>query len=90
MKVGEIDHLIAFGLAGFLVGEASLAALRLNTSLYLGGGLWWPISLHLARLAVVAGALVWMVLQGPGPLISGAAGLVLARPIAMRVFGRVT
>lgn len=90
MTVGEIDHLIAFGLAGFLIGGASLAALRLNASLYLGGGLWWPIGLHLARLAIVAGALVWMVQQGPAPLISGAAGLVLARPIAVRVFGRTT
>ncbi len=67
MTVGEIDHLIAFGLAGLLLGGASLAALRLNASLYLGGGLWWPIGLHLARLAIVAGALVWMAQQGASP-----------------------
>lgn len=88
MTVGQIDYLTAFGLAGLAVGAASFAALRLNTSLYLGGGLWRPIGLHLGRLAIVAGALVWAAHQGPGPLIASAAGLVLARPIAVPMFGR--
>ncbi len=88
MSVGEIERLAAFAMAGFVLGGASFASLRLNTSLYVGGGLWRPIALHVARLAVIAGALVWTALQGAGPLLAAAAGLTLARPIAVRLLGK--
>lgn len=88
MTAGEVARLAAFALAGFVLGAASFASLRLNASLYVGSGLWRPILLHLARLAVVAGALVWTAFQGAGPLLAAAAGLTLARPIAVRLLGR--
>lgn len=89
MNLSDIERLAAFGLAGLVLGGASLASLRLNTWLYVEGGVWRPIGLHLARLTVLAGALVWAAHQGAGPLLAGAAGLVLARPIAVRTLGRV-
>jgi hypothetical protein len=88
MTASEFEKLVAFGLAGLVVGGASLASLRLNTDLYVGGGLWRPVGLHLARLAMLAAAMVWAAHQGAGPLLAGAAGLMLARPIAMRSLGR--
>ncbi len=88
MSVGEIARLAAFGLAGLLLGAASMASLRLNTDLYVGGRVWGPIGLHLARLSIVAGVLVWMALQGAGPLLAVAGGLVLARPFAVQMLGR--
>ena len=88
MIVGEIERLAVFGLAGLTLGGASMASLRLNTGLYLRGGMWRPIGLHLARLSVLAAALVWTALQGAGPLLAVAGGLVLARPIAVRMLGR--
>ena len=65
-----------------------MASLRLNTDLYVSGGLWRPIGLHFARLAIMAGVLVWTAFQGAGPLLAVAGGLVLARPIAVRMLGR--
>jgi hypothetical protein len=88
MTVDEIGRLAAFGLAGLVLGGASMASLRLNTDLYVGGGLWRPIGLHVARLSIMAGVLVWTAFQGAGPLIAVAAGLVLARPIAVRMLGK--
>jgi hypothetical protein len=89
MTVGELERLAAFGLAGLVLGAASMASLRLNTDLYVGGGLWRPIGLHFARLSIMAGILVWTAFQGAGPLLCVAAGLVLARPIAVQTLGRV-
>jgi len=88
MTGGEGERLAAFAMAGLVLGAASFASLRLNASLYVAGGLWRPILLHLARLAVIAGALVWTAFQGAGPLLAAAAGLTLARPIAVRMLGR--
>lgn len=89
MIVGEIVRLALFGLAGLILGGASMASLRLNTDLYVRGGFWRPIGLHFARLAIMAGVLVWTAFQGSGPLLAVAGGLVLARPIAVRMLGRV-
>jgi hypothetical protein len=85
--IGEFARLAAFGVAGLALGLLSLASLRLNADLYLGGGLARPIALHLARLGLIGGALVLVAHQGAGPLLACAAGLVLARPIALRLFG---
>ncbi|MEI9963905.1 MAG: F0F1 ATP synthase subunit A [Caulobacteraceae bacterium] len=62
----ETARLAAFALTGFALGAASFASLRLNTDLYLRGGLWRPIALHAARLAVLAGALVFAAPPGCG------------------------
>ena len=84
----EIDRLAVFGAAGLALGAASLAALWLNTNLYVSGDLWRPVGLHVVRLGVVAAALVWTAHQGVGPLIAVAAGLALARPLTMRLLAR--
>lgn len=81
-------NLALYGLAGLALGAASLTALRFNTALYLSGRLWGSLGLHTARLVIVAGLLVWAARQGAGPLVAIAAGLVLARPIAIRTLGR--
>jgi len=89
MTWGEIVRLAAFGLAGLVVGGSSLTMLRATTSMYVAGRVGRPIALHLTRLGLVGGALVWTALQGAGPLIVAAAGLTLARPIAVRLMGRI-
>lgn len=88
MNLAEIARLAAFGLAGLLIGAASLAALRANVSAYLDGRAWRSLAAHLGRLAVLAAVLVWTARQGAGPLLALAGGLVLARPIAVRLMGR--
>jgi hypothetical protein len=88
MSAGDIGRLAAFGLAGLALGAVSLAALRLNVSSYVRGDLWRPIGWHLARLAALAALLIWTARQGAGPLLALAAGIVLARPIVLRVMGR--
>ena len=81
-------RLAAFSLAGLILGAASLAVLKWNVAQYLNGSPWRPLAAHLLRLAVIAGVLVWAARQGAGPLLCLAAGLVIARPIAVRVLGR--
>jgi F1F0 ATPase subunit 2 len=88
MTVVEAAHIAAFALAGFVLGAASFASLKLNTDLYLGGQLWRPIALHLLRLAIVSAALACAALQGAGPLLAAAAGIVIARPVTVRLLGR--
>lgn len=85
----EAGRLVAFALVGLVVGGASFAALRLNTALYVAGDLWRSLALHLTRLALVGAGLLAAALQGAGPLLAGAGGLVAARWIAVRVWGRV-
>jgi F1F0 ATPase subunit 2 len=84
----ETGRLAAYAVAGLALGAASFASLRLNTDLYVGGGLWRPIALHLLRLAVVTAVLVFAALKGAGPLLAVAAGLVIARPLVVRLLGR--
>lgn len=81
-------RLVAFGLAGLILGGASLIVLKWNVAQYLHGNAWLPLAAHLVRLAVIAGVLVWAARQGASPLLCLAAGLVIARPIAVRVLGR--
>jgi F1F0 ATPase subunit 2 len=89
MTFVEAAHLAVFTVSGFAVGAASFASLKLNTDLYLGGRLWRPIAFHLLRLAIVAAALAFAAFQGAGPLLAAAAGLVIARPVTVRLLGRV-
>jgi hypothetical protein len=85
----ETWRIAAFALAGLVLGGASFATLRINTDLYVAGDLWRSLVLHLARLALVAAGLVAAALQGAGPLLAGAGGLVASRWIAVRLWGRV-
>ncbi|MBB3892965.1 hypothetical protein GGQ61_003703 [Phenylobacterium haematophilum] len=89
MTGDEIGRLAIFGVAGLALGGASLASLRFNTRLYMSGDLWRPIGLHIVRLAVLAAVLIWAAHAGAGPLIAIAAGLVLARPLTLRLLARV-
>lgn len=84
-----IDQAVAFALAGLVVGGASFAALRVNTALYVAGDVWRSLALHVGRLALIAAGLVVAARQGAGPLLAGASGLVAARWIAVRLWGRV-
>jgi len=88
MSGGEIERLAAFAAAGFVLGGASLTSLRLTTALYVSGGVLRPIALHVARMALIATALIWTALQGAGPLLAAATGLTVARLIAVRLLGR--
>lgn len=85
----ELYRTAAFALAGLVVGGASFAALRVNTALYVAGDVWRSLALHAGRLALVAAGLVVAARQGAGPLLAGAAGLVAARWVAVRLWGRV-
>lgn len=77
--------LLVYGLAGLALGLANFFVLRLTAALYLSGGAARPVALHLLRLGVVGAALVGAALQGAWPLLAGAAGLICARPIAVRI-----
>lgn len=88
MTLMEAVRLAALFLGGVALGGVSLAVLKWNVAQYLRGGPWAALAAHLARLAILAGVLVWAGRQGAGPLLCIAAGLVVARPIAVRVLGR--
>jgi hypothetical protein len=83
MTAIEMPGLAVYAAGGFILGLASFTALRANAGLYLAGGLWRPIGLHLARLAVLAGALILVARQGAGPLLAAAAGLLVARHLVV-------
>lgn len=85
----DAHQTVAFSLAGLVLGGASFAALRVNTALYVAGAMWPSLTLHAARLGIVAAGLVVAARQGASPLLAGAAGLVVARWIAVRLWGRV-
>jgi len=89
MTPGEIVRLLIFALAGFVLGGASYAMLKLNTVLYLGGGPWRSAVLHIARLAILVAILVWAARRGAGPLLALAAGLVAARPVVVPFLARL-
>ncbi len=80
----------AFGLAGLVLGVASFAALRANTALYVAGDVWRSFCLHVTRLSLVGAGLALAASQGAAPLLAGAGGLVAARWIAVRLWGRPT
>lgn len=87
MTPDEVLRLGAYALAGFILGAASFAILRMNTRLYVASPGWWPASMHLLRLIVVAAALFLASRQGAGPLLAVAGGFVAARPLMVRLLG---
>lgn len=88
MTFAQMGPLGAYALAGLVLGAASFASLKLTTDLYVAGPLWRPIALHVVRLSVLTAVMVLAALQGAGPLLALAAGVVIARPIAVRLLGR--
>ncbi|HWA63223.1 MAG TPA: ATP synthase subunit I [Caulobacteraceae bacterium] len=84
----EGARLAAYAAAGFGLGGASYAALRRTSALYVGGGAWTALALHVLRLATVGAALFLCARQGAGPLLAAAAGLALVRPLAVPALAR--
>jgi hypothetical protein len=80
----EALRLSGYAAAGFMLGLASFASLKTNATLYLSGGLWRPVALHLARLAALGAVLTLFATQGAGALLAGAAGLLVARHLVVR------
>jgi len=89
MTPAAIARLLIFALAGFALGGASYATLKLNTVLYLSGDRWRSAVLHFFRLALLVAILVWAARQGAGPLLAMAAGLVVARPVVVPILARL-
>lgn len=73
--------------AGFVLGLAFFAALWWTSRrLVNGGGVLLVVACHLARFAVLAGALMLAALQGAWPLLAMTAGFTLARAATLRRF----
>ncbi len=77
----------AFALAGLLLGGASFAALCVSMTLYVTDEVWRPLTAHFSRLALMAAGLTVAARQGAGPLLAIGGGLVVARWIAVRLWG---
>lgn len=76
----------AFLALGFAAGTLFFALLRWNAALYTRGGAPVPaVAIQLVRLAAVAGLLALVALHGALPLLLTAMGLLIARPIVLRV-----
>jgi len=76
---------IIAALLGAALGFAYFRALRLNARLYvIGGPLWRPVVLHLARIAGVVSAFVLIAPFGVGALLGALAGFVAARFVLVR------
>ncbi len=70
---------------GLGLGVVHFATLQRVTDLYLqAGSPARALALQLARLLVMAGLMVLLARQGAAPLLSGAAGLLIAREIVLR------
>jgi hypothetical protein len=76
---------LSFLLIGAVAGAIYFATLRLNTALYFGGAAGQAIGLHLARLAALVTMLTGMAKLGALPLLLCAFGMVLVRPMMMRL-----
>lgn len=76
---------ISYAAVGLAAGLGHFAMLRINVRLYLAGNARWrPLILHGVRIAVAV-ALFWVLAtQGVAPMVSGLAGFVAARFVAMR------
>jgi hypothetical protein len=80
--------LAAFG--GLILGIGYFLALRRTTALLAGGRGWvGPAGLTLARIAVAAVLFGFAARLGALPLLTGFAGFLLARAIALRSIGRL-
>jgi hypothetical protein len=76
----------AFWLLGGLAGgTAHFALLRWNTRLYLGGGLGRALGVQALRMLVTAVLLAFAAWHGAMPLLLAAIGVLLARPLVLRL-----
>jgi len=76
----------AFVALGFAAGTLFFALLRWNASLYMrGGGLALGVAIQVVRLAAVGGLLALVALHGAVPLLLTTLGLLIARPIVLRL-----
>jgi len=73
-------------LVGLLGGITHFALLRWNTRLYLGGSsVALAVGVQAVRLAAIALLLAFAAWHGAWPLLVAALGVVLARPLTVRV-----
>lgn len=80
----------AFLVIGLLAGGVFFALLRWNTALYLReGGFARAVGLQVLRLAAVAFVLTLAARHGALPLLLGAAGLLVARTLVVRLMAPV-
>lgn len=86
-SLSELLRLSGFAALGGGLGAANLAALRVNTALYVTRPLAAALPLHLARLTIITGVFVLLAREGAGPLLAAALGLAAVRPVALRALG---
>jgi len=75
----------AFLALGAVAGTVFFVLLRWNTSLYAQGGVFWGVGLQVVRIAVLVAVLIPIARLGALPLLLTALGLLIVRPIVMRV-----
>lgn len=79
-----------FGLAvGALLGLVHFGALWWNTRLYTQGGAALALAVQLGRFALLGLVLAGLAKLGALPLLAGALGLLLVRPLVVRRIGRI-
>jgi hypothetical protein len=73
-------------LAGLGIGAAHFALLRRNAALYISaGGFLRALGLQALRIAGVAAGLTFAAWHGALPLLLAALGVMIARPLILRV-----
>lgn len=77
---------LALALAGgCALGLLHFASLQAALTQYGNGRIMLGLALHAGRMVVLVGALYGLVRLGAGPLLAGAAGLLIGRTIVMRM-----
>jgi F1F0 ATPase subunit 2 len=76
--------------AGLAAGTLHFALLRWNAALYAGAGhIGGAVALQVLRLAVLGGVLAVIALHGALPLLLAALGVLVARPVVLRLMAPV-
>ncbi|MGY3486939.1 hypothetical protein ACVW1C_004822 [Bradyrhizobium sp. USDA 4011] len=84
----ELTLLTAF--AGLTFGLAYFAALKRSVTLLVGSNSWFgPLALTLGRVGAAVGFLLIAAKFGAAPLLSGFAGFLVARALALRAERKV-
>jgi F1F0 ATPase subunit 2 len=77
-------------LAGALLGIAHFGSLWWNVRIYARGGALAAFALQILRMALIAAGLWGVARLGSFALIASAPGVLLARGVMLRRFGRVS